>query len=234
MRQMGWFWLRRHWRGVGALLAVALGALLVVLIGAGDARGRLRFLGDASAPRAAAHDAPGLLLPRSGDPSAAQGDLADPRTSLLDAPAASVGPLDLATARARWSAAELARRQAELLAAINCAREQRGAPAVRLDPALSETAADAWLRLAHDRAWSLMDLPGSYELRGVVVLDGGVPGAAAEASEVAGPGSDAPPCAVGAFDPAALPLTSAGHVIGIAVFPPQAAWDLPSAVVLVQ
>ena len=104
-----------------------------------------------------------------------------------------------------------------------------------LDPTLSQTAGDAWLKLSHDHSWSLMQLPGQYSVRSVMALDFGAPDLASKADhqpQVSGATDGA--CAVGGFDAATLQMANGVTTIGIAVFPPQTSWDLASAVVLVK
>jgi hypothetical protein len=145
----------------------------------------------------------------------------------------SAGPQTVADAQSVWSANEIKRHQDEVLAAVNCARRQQGQDALTLNPALSQVAGDAWLKLVHDHSWSLMRLPGRYAMRSVMSLDFGTHSPAAQAGtqqQLAGDGA----CAVGGFDVATLPASSSATSIGIAVFPPQASWDSASAVVLIQ
>jgi hypothetical protein len=68
-----------------------------------------------------------------------------------------------------------------------------------------------------------MQLPGSYALRGVVALDESTP-QQAMASD----------CAIGGVNGATLTAGANARRIGIAVFPPRAAWDSASAIVLIQ
>jgi hypothetical protein len=162
-----------------------------------------------------------VVLPRSADASAQPGALTDPRASLLDAPVASdAGPLSIADAQASWSTAEREQHQHAVLDSINCARRGQHQPALTLDPELSQAAGEAWLRLARERDFSLAQLDGRYALRGVLPLD---------TLDQA-----APSCADLHLDAAALASLGPATRIGIAVFPPQAAWDLASAVILAQ
>jgi hypothetical protein len=148
----------------------------------------------------------------------------------------SAGPQTVAAAQASWSAAEIAQHQDAVLVAVNCARQQRGQGAVSLDSTLSTTAGDAWLKLVHDPTWSLMQLPGSYSLRGVVSLDVVSPEQVAAQSQEAPASQQAavPSCTVGGIDGMTLAAGADAQTIGIAVFPPQASWDAASAVVLVK
>lgn len=130
------------------------------------------------------------------------------------------GPQTVAAAQAAWSAEERARRQDMLMAAINCERKAQGQPPLRIDATLSAIAADAWLTLVHHHDWSLRNLPGRYALRSVVALDTG-------ASQLA-------ECGVRGLDSATLRAAADARSIGVAVFPPQASWDSPSAVVLIR
>src|SRR5262249_27399537 len=148
----------------------------------------ISFLGDASAARPAATGGPtGAMLPRSGVPLASVMEQTLP---------ASAGPQTVAAAQASWSATEIAEHQDAVLAAINCARQQQGQSALVLDPALSGTAGDAWLKLVHVPSWSLMQLPGTYTLRGVVSLDFAAPEEVAVQSQQAPVSQQvaAPPC----------------------------------------
>jgi hypothetical protein len=92
------------------------------------------------------------------------------------------------------------------------------------------------LKLVHDPSWSLMQLPGSYSLRGVLSLDFESPEqVAAQAQRApAGQRAAAPSCTVGGVDGLTLAAGADAHSIGIAVFPPRASWDAASAVVLVR
>ncbi len=227
MLHMGWLWLIRRWRSISAVGSVLLGVLLVVLMRLSASETGVRFLGDFTALRpAVASESPGAVLPRSGAPivSALDNDLP-----------ASAGPQTIADAQTTWSADEIAQRQQEVLTAINCAQRQHGHNMLRLDPALSETAGDAWLKLVHTPSWSLMQLPGTYALRGVLSLDFTAPEQVA-AQATSSPTLQQPvgSCVVGGFDATSLLPSADVHSIGIAVFPPQAAWDSASAVVLVQ
>lgn len=229
------FWLHNRWRVVGAG-AVALIALLALalLSWSGPALG-VRLLGNADAPRAAAHGASGTLLPRSGNPRANPAALADAHASVLDAPAPTgAGPQTIAEAQARWSTNVITQHQDALLKALNCARQARQLPAVTLDAQLTQTAGIAWLRLMHEPSFSLMELPGTYAARSVLPLSAQTSTPANAAPTEHSAEVDTPACVVDGFDPATLPLTSASTHIGIAVFPPQATWDMASAVILVQ
>lgn len=230
-------WLKHRWREASAVVVALLAVLLVVVVATGRDRHVLSLLGDAAALRAAAIGAPaGVTLPRSTDPDALipqAPDASGPGSALDRVRATASSPETVAAAQAAWPAAEVRRRQSEVLAAINCAREAGGKPALTLDAALSDTAGQAWLALVRDPAWSLMDLPGEYALRSVMALDFGSPAADASGEALADPGQERA-CGVGGFDPAMLPAAQEARRIGVAVFPPQASWDAASAVVLVK
>ena len=230
-------WLKHRWRQVGAAAIALLAVGLVLLLVLGGPGMGFNFLGNAGAPRPAAASGPsGVVLPRSGDPkgSGSSAPAVAPHTSLLDQTLPmSVGPQTVADAQSAWSADEIRRHEDEVLAAVNCARRQQGQGALTLNPALSQVAGDAWLKLVHDHSWSLMQLPGRYTARSVMSLDFGTHNPAAQAGtqqQLAGDGA----CAVGGSDVATLPASSSATSIGIAVFPPQASWDSASAVVLIQ
>ena len=215
------FWLRSRWRGAAAAAAVVLSLTALLWMLWGSPIASIRQLGDTQAPRAVPSGPSGVVLPRSADASAQPGALTDPRASLLDAPVASdAGPLSIADAQTAWSAAELEQHQRVVLDAVNCARREERLPALMLDPELSQTAETAWLRLAREREFSLAQLDGRYTLRGVLPLDTLDQAAAS--------------CADLQLDAAALVDLGPATRIGIAVFPPQAAWDLASAVILAQ
>ncbi len=232
-----WFlWFKHRWQGVTALGITLLAILVVILMLLNTSTFGMTFLGNASAPRPALGGGPsGTILPRSGDGTQAHSTLPDQNSSLFDAPvAADAGPQTIAEAQAPWSAAELQQHQAELLAGLNCARRQQKLPILTLDPQLSQTAGDAWLKLTRDQSFSLMSLPGQYTMRSVLPLNFGTPNLATS-SQSAGPGDvSSPACPIAGFDAATLPAVSSGSQIGIAVFPPQASWDMASAVVLVK
>jgi len=80
------------------------------------------------------------MLPRSGVPIVSVMEQSLPP---------SAGPQTVAAAQASWSAAEIAQHQEAVLAAVNCARQQRGQGALSLDSTLSATASGAWLKLVH-------------------------------------------------------------------------------------
>jgi hypothetical protein len=232
-----WFlWFKHRWQAISAFGIALLALLLVVLMITGTSTFGMTLLGNASAPRAGAADGPsGTMLPRSSDPNQTAGALPDLNTSVFDqAIAADTGLHTVAEAQAAWSATEMEQHQTELLAAMNCARQQHRQRTLTLDPHLSATAGDAWLKLSRDRSFSLLCLPGQYALRSVMPLTFGTP--------TASPGSDqgtasdqlASQCSIGALDFTALAPSSDASRIGIAVFPPQASWDMASAVVLVQ
>ncbi len=101
-----------------------------------------------------------------------------------------------------------------------------------LDTKLSEVAGAAWLRLVHEPSFSLMQLPGQYAMRSVLPFSAGAPGAAVAPGQTAPSEIDVRACGVDGFDTTALPMVSGATQIGIAVFPPQASWDMPSAVIL--
>lgn len=232
-----WFlWFKHRWRGISALGIAILALLLVVLMVTSNTTLDITLLGNTNAPRTGAADGPsGTVLPRSSDPNQSTSALPDLNTSVLDqAIAADAGPHSVAEAQAAWSATELQQRQTELLAAVNCARQQQHQPALTLDPQLSATAADAWLTLSRDRSFSLMSLPGQYTLRSVMPLAFGTPTASASADQTTSTGQIAANCTAGALDMATLVPTTDATRIGIAVFPPQASWDMASAVVLMQ
>jgi hypothetical protein len=223
---MGWFWLKQRWRGISAVGIAALAVLLALALVLSNSGRSIRFLGDFNAPRLPSGRTSGAVLPRSGVPV----------MSLLDTnlPTAA-GPQTVADAQAAWSADEIRGRQNEVLTAINCARAQQGQGALTLDKTLSNTAGQAWLTLVHQPSWSLMQLPGRYALRGVLSLDVASPDQIAiQARQSPERLQVAMGCVVGGFDAASLAPGASAHRIGIAVFPPQAAWDSASAVVLVQ
>jgi hypothetical protein len=232
-----WFlWLKHRWQAISALGIVLLVLLLVVLMIAGTSTFGMTLLGNASAPRVIAANGPsGTVLPRSSDPNQYTSALPDGNTSLLDqAIAADTGPHTVAEAQAAWSTTEMEQHQAELLAAMNCARQQHQQRALTLDPHLSATASDAWLTLSRDRSFSLMHLPGRYALRSVMPLTFGTPSTSTSTNQTTPSGPVASHCTVGGFDMTTLVPTTDATRIGIAVFPPQASWDMASAVVLVQ
>jgi hypothetical protein len=226
MLHMGWFWLKQRWRGVSAVGIAALVVVLALALGLSNTGSSIILLGDFNAPRLAAGGPSGAVLPRSGVPVVSMLD--------TDLPA-SAGPQTVPDAQAAWSADEIVARQHEVLTAINCARVQQGHGALQLDATLSETAGDAWLTLVHQPSWSLMQLPGTYALRGVLSLDLTSPEQIAGEAQQSAAAQNAPSgCVVGGFDTASLTAAADAHRIGIAVFPPQAAWDSASAIVLVQ
>ena len=243
MTGMWWIWIKHRWRGLSAVACVLLAVLIVVLIVMDVPDLGVSVFGNAAAPRASANGTTaGIVLPRSSDPGAPvraapdqNGDAPDPKSSLLDRGGAREhGPQSIAAAQAAWTPAEVRAHQHEVLAAVNCARLAQRQPALALDPALTATAADAWLRLVNDRAFDLMDLPGGYALRIVIALDTARGGAAEDAPADMPDGQGTPRCGVSGFDAATLPVAPAGTAIGIAVFPPQASWDSSSAVVLIR
>jgi hypothetical protein len=227
MVHMWLLWLKHRWRSAGAAVALLV-VIIVALIALSQSGADISFLGDASAARpAVAGGSSGAVLPRSGIPLVSVLDTALPP---------SAGPQTVAEAQASWSAAEITQHQDALLAAINCVRQQRGQGALTLDSALAATAGDAWLKLVHTPSWSLMQLPGTYSLRGVVSLDFASPEQVAAQGQRAPAGQTAvvSSCTVGDVDATTLAAGAAAHSIGIAVFPPRASWDAASAVVLVR
>ena len=233
-----WFlWFKHRWRSIGACCIASLAVLLVVLMVTSNATLGITLLGNASAPRAAAANAPsGTVLPRSGDPNQSASTLPDQSASLLDERiAADAGPHTVAEAQAAWSATEIERHQTELLAAFNCVRGQQKLPAITLDAQLSATAGAAWLRLAHDPSFSLMNLPDQYQWRSIMpLLSGTQATAGAPGQGVSTASSSTAVCSTATFDVSIVPAASVATRIGIAVFPPQASWDMASAVILVQ
>lgn len=228
-------WFYRRWRGLGAAAIAVLALLLVALLLWGGPTLSVRLLGNADAPRVAAQGPSGVTLPRSSNSDADPGMLADPAVSILDAPVrADAGPQTIAAAQAAWSVGEITRRQDVLLAAINCARRVQHLNAVTLDARLSETAGGAWLRLVREPSFSLMQLPGQYAMRSILALNAGAHAIEDEQAQTTPSDSNAPLCDAEGFDPTSLPAASGATQIGIAVFPPQASWDMPSAVVLMQ
>jgi hypothetical protein len=228
MVHMWLLWLKNRWRGAGVLAVAVLTVILVALLALSRSGTSISFLGDVSAARPPAASGPsGAVLPRSGVPLVSVLDTTLPP---------SAGPQTVAAAQASWSAAEIAQHQDAVLAAVSCARQQQGQGALILDSALSATAGDAWLKLVHDPAWSLMQLPGTYSLRGVVSLDFASPEQAAAQSQGAPVGQQVAvsSCTVGGVDGVTLAAGADAQMIGIAVFPPQASWDAASAVVLVR
>jgi len=218
-------WLRHRWRGLGAILIAALALVFLALSSVGGSSLSVRLLGNADAPRAvAANGSSATILPRSSNPDANPSTLIDANISILDTPArTAAGPQTVAAAQAAWSADEITRHQNALLSAINCARRAQRLKAVTLDPRLSDLAGTAWLRLVHEPSFSLMQLPGRYAMRSVLPFSAGAPAAAV-----------APACSAEGFDTTVLPAANSATQIGIAVFPPQASWDMPSAVILMQ
>ena len=228
-------WLRNRWQSIGATVIAALVLVLIALFLWDGQAFDMRLLGNTDAPRAAAHGPPGTVLPRSGNPQS-DPNLVDLDGSILDTPApVDAGPQTVAAAQAAWSTDEITRRQQALLAAFNCARQQQKLPVMMLDAQLSETAGAAWLRLAHDPSFSLMNLPDQYQWRSVLPLpsgEQGAVGAPAGAVPMASGGTAA--CTVAGLDVSIVPAASVATRIGIAVFPPQASWDMASAVILVK
>jgi len=228
-------WFQSRWRGLGAAAITVLALLLIALTVWGGPALSISLLGNADAPRVAAQGPSGTILPRSSDVDANPGALSDPTMSILDTPVrADAGPQTIAAAQAAWSADEIARHQNALLSAINCARQEQHLKAVTLDPKLSEVAGAAWLRLVHEPSFSLMQLPGQYEMRSVLPFSVGASGATGAQGQAAPSDANVPACGIDGFDTTILPPASGATKIGIAVFPPQASWDLPSAVVLMQ
>jgi hypothetical protein len=225
--RMWLLWLTNRWRGVGAVAVTLLAIIAVALIALSRSDTGISLLGDANAARPVVSGSSSVVLPRSGIPL----------ISVLDTPLPpSDGVQTVAAAQANWSAAEIAQHQEMVLAAINCARQQRGQDLLTLDSALSATSGDAWLKLVHDPSWSLMQLPGTYALRGVVSLDFAPPEQLAAQSQQASadPSATEPNCTVGSIDGSIFAASADARTIGVAVFPPQASWDAASAVVLVR
>jgi hypothetical protein len=232
-----WFlWFKHRWQAISAFGIALLALLLVVLMMSGTSTFGMTLLGNASAPRAGASDGPsGTVLPRSSNPNQSTSALPGLNASALDQGVATdAGPHTVAEAQAAWSATEIEQHQTEVLTALNCARQQQHQPALTLDPHLSATAGDAWLTLSHDRSFSLMSLPGQYALRSVMPLAFGTPTTGASTDQSVPLGQPVSDCTVGALDMTTIVPTTGATRIGIAVFPPQAAWDMASAVVLVQ
>lgn len=228
-------YLQNRWRGIAAGGVAILALVALALLGWGGPALGMRLLGNADAPRVVTNGASGTVLPRSGDPNASPEALADANASVLDTPApASVGPQTVAEAQAAWSPDMLQQREASLLAAINCARQAQQLPALTLDAQLNKTAGAAWLRLVHEPSFSLMHLPGTYTVRSVLPLNANASHVAGTTQQDQSSGMAATPCVADGLDATTLPLTSRAAHIGIAVFPPQAAWDMASAVILVQ
>jgi hypothetical protein len=220
-------WLKNRWRGAGAVAVAVLTIIVVALFALSRSGTGISFLGDANAARPAANGSSGAMLPRSGVPLVSVIEQSLPPNA---------GPQTVAAAQASWSATEIAQHQDALLVAVNCARQRQGQATLILDSTLSATAGDAWLKLVHDPSWSLMQLPGTYSLRGVLSLDFASPEQVATQSQrtPAGQRAAAPSCTVGGVDGLTLATGADAHSIGIAVFPPQASWDAASAVVLVR
>jgi hypothetical protein len=232
-----WFlWFKHRWQAISAFGIALLALLLVVLMITGTSTFGMTLLGNASAPRVAAADSPsGTVLPRSSDPNQSTSTLPDLNASVFDqAIATNAGPHTIAEAQSAWSVTELQQHQTEILAAMNCARQQHRQTALTLDPHLSATAGDAWLTLSRDRSFSLMSLPGQYALRSVMPLSFGTPTASPGSDQGAASDQLASQCSIGALDFTALAPSSDATRIGIAVFPPQASWDMASAVLLIQ
>lgn len=228
-------WFYRRWRGLGAAAIAVLALLLVALLLWGRPALSVRLLGNTNAPRLAAQGSSGVILPRSSNADAGPGMLADPMLSMLDAPVhADVGPQTVAAAQAAWSTDEITRHQDALLAAINCARQAKRLNAVTLDARLSETAGVAWLRLVREPSFSLMQLPGQYAMRSILALNADSYAMDGAQAQMTPSDSNAPLCDAEGFDTTRLPVASGATQIGIAVFPPQASWDMPSAVILMQ
>jgi hypothetical protein len=228
-------YLQNRWRGIAAGGVAILALVALALLGWGGPALGMRLLGNADAPRVVTNNASGTVLPRSGDPNSSPEALTDANASVLDIPApASAGPQTVAEAQAAWSPDMLQQREASLLTAINCARQARQLPALTLDAQLNKTAGAAWLRLMHEPAFSLMQLPGTYTLRSVLPVEAHAPDATSAAEQDRSTTGAAAACAADGFDATTLPLTGGARRIGIAVFPPQASWDMASAVILVQ
>lgn len=215
------FWLRSRWRGAAAALFVVVSLAALAWAFWANPISPIRPLGDADAPRVGLTGASSQVLPRSVDMSAQPGALSDPRASLLDLPVAEdVGPQSAAEAQVAWSTTEREQHQRAVLKSINCMRRGQHLAALTLDPELSQTAETAWLRLARERDFSLVQLDGRYALRGVLPLS--------NLDQTAGS------CADLHLDATALAGLGSATRIGIALFPSQATWDLASAVILAQ
>jgi hypothetical protein len=229
---MWWHWLKHRLRELSTIVVfVLIIGILVLLVMSGTGLD-VRFLGNATAPREAVGDQAGVMLPRSTNADEQPGTLPDPERSILDLPLAErIGPQSIAEAQASWSSEDLARHQEALLAALNCARKTQDLPNLSLDPTLSQQAGEVWLRLVRSPSWSLADLEGGYALRAVLPLDLEQDSAQ---SGIAHSERDMPTCAIGGVDLAAFANERRGTAVGIAVFPPQASWDIASAVVLVK
>ncbi len=227
MVHMGLLWLKYRWQVGCAMGGAVLVVFLLVLMLLRPSDAGISFLGDAGAARPAAAGGPsGMILPRSCVPLVSVVDKALP---------AGTGLRTVTAAQAAWSAAVITQYKNDLLVAVNCARQRQGYAALTLDPALSQAAGDAWLQLIHHPSWSLMQLPGTYTLRGVLSLDFATVapgGAQMQRASVDQPA--AATCTVGGFDTITLSSGMDARAIGIAIFPPQATWDSASAVVLVK
>lgn len=227
------FWLRQRGRVVAAGAVATLAVALLALIGLGGSTLQVTFLGHVGAPRATNQGRfSTTTLPASGNGEQHYASLPDVTTSLLDQPIAVSDPQTVAEAQAAWSIETLQQHQTALLAAVNCARQQQGEHELALDTDLTATAGEAWLRLSRDHSFSLMQLHGHYALRSVLPLDVAPSnhdvGAPAALHGIASPRA----CAVAGFDATVLPAARDATRVGIAVFPPQAAWDMASAVIL--
>lgn len=237
MANMWWLWLKHRWRCVSAVGIVLLATVFAVFLFRGSTGLSLTFLGNVDAPRAEASSTrEAVTLPRSTDPkTTAEKASGREIASILDDPKLSnSGPQTVAVAQRGWTTADIEQHQDDVLRAVNCVREQRGELPLTLDPALSQTAEQAWLSLVQDPSWSLMDLPGHYALRSIAVLDNAAPAAPARLARGQPARVSHEGCGVGGFDPSAISAPQKSERIGIAVFPPQASWDASSVVVLVQ
>lgn len=227
-------WLRNRRRTVGAVAMALLALVMIALLVLDRSAYGVTALGNAAAPRPIATANGSELLPRSSDPQTQPGMLPDGTASILDTPAlASAEPQDLAAAQAAWSAAAIVQHQQALLDAITCVRQQRGQPPLTFDPALAQVAGTAWLKLMHDRRFSLMQLPGTYASRSVVALDvdriDNTDSAMLPSQEEHGRS----PCQLDGLEVALPTFGTRATRVGFVVFPPQATWDSPSAVILV-
>lgn len=234
---MGHMWqyrLKSHWREISAAIIVIAAVLLVFLAIRSSANSAgVTLLGDAAAPRPTAAYRPQATLPRAVDEDMAALANTLPSSVLDNPPPPSDDLQSVAAARSSWSDKEIQQRQAEVLTAVNCARQQHSQPPLQIDPGLSQTAAEAWMALARNPGMGLESIPGDYSMRGLLSLQFAAPEQAAQRAPAAARASS---CDVGGFDPATLPLPDTATLIGIAVFPPRApgGWDGASAVIFVK
>ena len=231
---MLWLWLKHRLQGLGSIVVLVLIIGTLALLAMSGTGLDVRFLGNAAASREVVGNQTAALLPRSTNADEQPGMLPDPERSILDLHLAErIGPQSIAEAQASWSEEALARHQEALLAALNCARQTQDLPDLTLDSTLSQQAGEAWLKLVRNPSWSLADLEGDYALRAIMPLDL-EQDSAESASSIAHSEQNVPPCAIGGVDLAAFAQERRGATVGIAVFPPQASWDVASAVVLVK